>query len=485
MPKNFTENLNNSFPNPLSFNNPQSPPLRWENWGCFFTYEVKRSKIFKMEDIIGKEFKCKECGEIHKVDVKDIKYGSLNEIDEFIFKIYGKDKKILVLCDEITYEVCGRKICENLKYNSGSPFVLKPEKGKKIYAKYEYIEEIEKNIKDKDLILTCGTGTITDLGKLAGDKNKIPVISFPTAPSMNGYTSPVSAYIKDGVKITSPVKVCEYVYIDEDIITNAPIELIKAGFADSLAKGFANSDWKISSILTGEKFCGLPFKIVSETEKKYVNKGDLIKKRDKKIIKSIMKGLNLGGISMIIAGSSSPASGGEHLISHFLDMYSHQNKIEPFAFHGLQVGTGVYISSLIYDLLRDFKTDEICERIKQRKIDYNEKFEYLCSLFPSGKNILKKIFDKKIKVVEVIKEKLPLKWEKIKKEAMPLVYSPYEIEKFLKKAECPLHLSEICNYKKLIKNAILLSRFIRDRITILDIADEVGVLDEFVYKYLK
>ena len=438
-----------------------------------------------MENILGKEFKCKECEEIHRVDVKGIKYGSLDEIDKFIFKSYGKSKKILVLCDEVTYEVSGRKICENLKYNNASPLILKPENEKRVHAKYKYIEEIERNIKDIDLILTCGTGTITDLGKLAGDKNKIPVISFPTAPSMNGYTSPVAAYIKDGVKITTRVKPCEYVYIDENIITNTPIELIKAGFADSLAKSFANSDWKISSIITGEKFCGLPFKIVSEAEKKYINKGDLIKGRDKKVIKDIMDGLNLGGISMIIAGSSSPASGGEHLISHFLDMYAHQNKIEPFSFHGLQVGTGVYISSLIYDLVIDFKSDKIGKRIEKRKINYDEKFEKIYSFFPSSKNILKKIFDKKIKVIEEIKEKLPLKWDEIKKEAIPMVYSPSEIEKFLKKAECPLHLSEICDDKKLIKNAILFSRFIRERITILDIADEIGILDEFVYDYLK
>ena len=438
-----------------------------------------------MKNLLGKEFKCEECGEIHKVDVKGIKYGSLVEIDKFISEIHGKDKKILVLCDEITYEVAGKRICENLKYNNVLTLVLKPKNEKRVYAKYEYIEEIERNIKNIGLILTCGAGTITDLGKLVGDKNKIPVVSFPTAPSMNGYTSPVSAYIKDGVKITVGVTPCEYVYIDENVISNAPIELIKSGFADSLAKSFANSDWKISSIITGEKFCALPLKIVSEAEKKYINKGDLIKKRNKKVIKDIMEGLNLGGISMIIAGSSSPASGGEHLISHFLDMYANQNKIEPFAFHGLQVGTGVYISSLIYDLMKNLKDDEIAKKIEKRKIDYDEKFKKISFFFPSSKNILKKIFNKKIKLVEKIKEELPLKWEKIKKEAIPMVYSPTEIKNFLKKAECPLYLNEICDDKKIIENAILLSRFIRERITIFDIADETGLLDEFVYNYLK
>jgi len=447
-----------------------------------FTRNLKNNS---MENLLGKEFKCQECGEIHKVDVKGIEYSSLERIDEFILNIYGKDKKILVLCDEITYRVAGKNICENLKCNNALPLILKPKNGKRVYAKYEYIEEIEKNIKNMDLILTCGTGTITDLGKFAGNKNKIPVISFPTAPSMNGYTSPVSAYIKDGVKITAGVKPCEYVYIDENIIREAPVELIKSGFADSLAKSFANADWKISSILTGERFCSLPLKIVSEAEKKYINKGDLIKKRNKKVIKNIMEGLNLGGISMIIAGSSSPASGGEHLISHFLDMYAHQNKIDPFSFHGLQVGTGVYISSSIYNMLKDFKSDEIEKELKKKKINYDEKFEKICFLFPSSKNLFKEIFNKKIKVIKKLRENLPLKWEEIKKDAIPMVYSPSEIEKFLKKAECPLHLGEICDNKKLIMDTILLSRFIRERITILDIADEVGILDKFVYEYLK
>ena len=50
--------------------------------------------------------------------------------------------------------------------------------------------------------------------------------------------------------------------------------------------------------------------------------------------------LMLNGIAMEICGSSRPASGSEHLISHALDLVSARPRL-----HGLQVGVATYIVS--------------------------------------------------------------------------------------------------------------------------------------------
>jgi glycerol-1-phosphate dehydrogenase [NAD(P)+] len=50
--------------------------------------------------------------------------------------------------------------------------------------------------------------------------------------------------------------------------------------------------------------------------------------------------LMLNGIAMEICGSSRPASGSEHLISHALDLVSKRPRL-----HGLQVGVATYIVS--------------------------------------------------------------------------------------------------------------------------------------------
>jgi glycerol-1-phosphate dehydrogenase [NAD(P)+] len=46
----------------------------------------------------------------------------------------------------------------------------------------------------------------------------------------------------------------------------------------------------------------------------------------------------LNGIAMAVCGSSRPASGSEHLISHALDAHSARPRL-----HGLQVGTATYL----------------------------------------------------------------------------------------------------------------------------------------------
>jgi glycerol-1-phosphate dehydrogenase [NAD(P)+] len=50
--------------------------------------------------------------------------------------------------------------------------------------------------------------------------------------------------------------------------------------------------------------------------------------------------LMLNGVAMEIAGSSRPASGSEHLISHALDMTGARARL-----HGLQTGTAAYLVS--------------------------------------------------------------------------------------------------------------------------------------------
>jgi glycerol-1-phosphate dehydrogenase [NAD(P)+] len=57
--------------------------------------------------------------------------------------------------------------------------------------------------------------------------------------------------------------------------------------------------------------------------------------------------LLLNGVSMEIAGSSRPASGSEHLISHALDALSARPRL-----HGLQVGVAAFLVSVLQGVSR-------------------------------------------------------------------------------------------------------------------------------------
>lgn len=438
---------------------------------------------------LGREFRCPCCKMKHRIPIKRVenKSGAIQQIGDFLSSVANPAKRrILLLADNITWEVAGKR-CQRILERDFKPFplIFFPRNEKRVSAKEEYLPEIFEKGRGVDYILTVGTGTITDLGKYTGDKLKTPVFSFPTAPSMNAYTSGVASLISKGLKVTLPVEPAIGVLVDTEIISEAPLDLIKAGFADSLAKVPANSDWKIASLITGEDFCLFPLKIVREIEEEYINQGDKLLRRDRNTIASLMEGLNIGGISMLIAGKSSPASGGEHLISHFLDMCIYTEGREIFAYHGIQVGIGVLIACLIYQRLREISEHEVKKLLSLRNIDYQEKFNTLKSRFFGSNRLLRTEFEKKIELMRKLREKLPYLWEQIKKEAFPMVCSFRKVKKYLIQADCPLTFREIGVNEELGYNAILLSRYIRGRITILDIADELGVLEEVAESFIK
>ena len=62
--------------------------------------------------------------------------------------------------------------------------------------------------------------------------------------------------------------------------------------------------------------------------------------RDRQGIRLLATALLLNGVAMEIAGSSRPASGAEHLISHALDHIAARPGL-----HGLQVGVATYLVS--------------------------------------------------------------------------------------------------------------------------------------------
>jgi glycerol-1-phosphate dehydrogenase [NAD(P)+] len=125
-----------------------------------------------------------------------------------------------------------------------------------------------------------------------------------------------------------------------------------------LAKSVSDFDWQIESLLLGGAYCSLPSAIASEPESKYIDHPEKILQGDRKVVLGLFEGLLFSGVAMSLAGSSAPASGGEHLISHFFDMRESITGIKP-NLHGLQVGAGVVLSAVCYQKLAALDEKEL------------------------------------------------------------------------------------------------------------------------------
>ncbi len=198
-------------------------------------------------------------------------------------------------------------------------------------------ERLTTNCPNAAWIVGAGSGTVCDLAKYAGHLMGVPVALYGTAASMNGYTSGIAALKVRGLKRTLPCTPAAGVFADPTVLAKAPQRMAAAGLADFLSKCSACADWRAAHLLRGETFREDALQFYDGLVDRVIADAPEIGRGDPDATAFLMEALLLSGLSMLMAGSSSPASGGEHLISHYIDMKSALNGT-PHDLHGAQVG---------------------------------------------------------------------------------------------------------------------------------------------------
>ncbi len=120
-----------------------------------------------------------------------------------------------------------------------------------------------------------------------------------------------------------------------------------AGFGDVLAKIIAVMDWQLARDVEGEPYCPLISSLVSKAVGECVQLSAELSRGDPGACGKLMQVLALTGIAIQMFGTSRPASGAEHHISHLLEMQDIQNG-KKGSLHGDKVGIGTLISLYIY-----------------------------------------------------------------------------------------------------------------------------------------
>jgi len=187
-------------------------------------------------------------------------------------------------------------------------------------------------------IVAVGAGTVNDIAKTAAFSLQRPYVSVGTALSMNGYTSAISALLDGGVKRTVPAAPPIAVIMDLDICAEAPSKMTRAGFGDMLSKPFSEADWRLAHAIDGIPWHAAPGELLASVYPSMLADSHAIGRCEAEALRSLTHAILLSGMAMAFAGVSSPASGGEHLISHYWDMGQYAGGGHPFALHGTQVG---------------------------------------------------------------------------------------------------------------------------------------------------
>ena len=99
------------------------------------------------------------------------------------------------------------------------------------------------------LLVSVGSGTVTDLAKQAAAELDVPVVVVQTAASVNGYADSLSVLVRDGAKRTVPSVWPSALIVDHDVLRGAPDRLTRSGVGDATAAWTGPADWYLACAL--------------------------------------------------------------------------------------------------------------------------------------------------------------------------------------------------------------------------------------------
>ncbi|OQP06146.1 sn-glycerol-1-phosphate dehydrogenase [Geobacillus sp. 46C-IIa] len=309
---------------------------------------------------------------------------------------YKRYKKVVVVADARTFAAAGRSVCDKLKNESVHYTVclVHPDENEDVIADERAIVQVLlETPNDVDVFIAIGAGTIHDITRFSSYKMKVPFVSIPTAPSVDGFTSMGAPLIIRGVKKTIQAQAPIAVFADIEVLRNAPKEMIAAGFGDMVAKYTSLADWQFAHWMTDEPYCPFVHQLTEQSLQTCGDHLDDIADGSEQGIRVLMDALLQSGIAMLLMGQSYSASGAEHHLSHYWEMeFLRQKKRQ--VLHGAKVGVSTPIivehyQRVFWSLLNELEKrpksmDEVAwERLKANAASIRK----LLESFPSAERI--------------------------------------------------------------------------------------------------
>jgi glycerol-1-phosphate dehydrogenase [NAD(P)+] len=374
-------------------------------------------------------------------------------------------RRIAVVSDATTRAVLGERIERAL---AGVAAIVPVVLDRQPHADARTVEIVRRACAHADALVAVGSGTINDLCKYAAAKDGKAYAVFATAPSMNGYASKNAAISIDGHKMSLPAVSPVGVFMDLAVLSAAPVRMIRAGLGDSLCRSTAQADWLLSHHLLGTPYRRAPFMLLADDEPVLLDEPEALLRGDPEAMRALARTLILSGLGMTLCDGSYPASQGEHLISHYIDMFAPAGR-EAY-FHGEQVAVATLTMARIQEEVLAagpprLRSEIIAAADLQRRFGAE-----------IGESCWQEFAEKQMTpdAEARLERHLADHWDDIRDSVRREMIPAERLRAVLQRAGCPTDPTQIGLSPAFYATAVRNARFLRNRYTFLDLADDSG-----------
>lgn len=314
-----------------------------------------------------------------------------------------------------------------------------------------------------DLVIAVGSGTLNDLTKLVAFRRGCPQAVFATAPSMNGYTSLSASITVRGIKTSFRTRTPLGVFFDLRVLAAAPPRLIRAGLGDSACRPTAQADWLLSHLLLDRPYREAPFALLADDEHALFADTRALLAGDLEQMRHLVRILVLSGFGMTICNGSYPASQGEHLLSHYVEMMRPAGL--PETYHGEQIAACTVAMAALQQrvLAGDVPV------LRPNRLDRADLIEHFGPVIGEGcwQEFVQKRFD--AEATDALNDRLARRWDAMRARIAGVSADAAKLRGCLAAAGAPVEPGALGWPAPLFEAALAHAREIRNRYTFLDL----------------
>lgn len=388
-------------------------------------------------------------------------------------------EKFMLVADQNTYLALGKRVEQALSGQGMDVKTIILDGREEVVADEAHLMQVfvQADMQDR-IYLAAGSGTITDITRFVSHRTKNQFISLPTAPSVDGFVSMGAPLVIGGLKQTVLCQPPVAAFADLNTLTAAPKAMIAAGFGDMLGKYTSLADWRIGRLLWDERFSEPAAQRTWKALQDCVDVVEGIGQADAASIGILTNSLLESGLSMIEFGSTVPASGSEHHLSHYWEMKLLREK-RPAILHGAQVGAACVLVAGYYEKVRQLTRQQVSERLETAELKLAQERENIRSVYPNiGDRLIEAhsaFLEQSQQTYDRLKERIVDSWSEVQGIASS-VPTPQVLAKLIRKAGGAATPDQLGLCKDEVSEALRHAHYLRNRFTIIKLSHYLGLL---------